>query len=247
MLELKNINFSTGTRKILENITYTFEKGKIYAVLGNNGVGKSTLARIIMGLDGYKGNHGGNIFFAGQDITNMSVTERAKLGITMAWQEPARFEGLGVKEYLTLGKRIKLSENELIEILNLVGLNPFYLHRKVDKTLSGGERKRIELASLIILKPRFAIFDEPDSGIDMMSNVMVERIFKIITANGGSVLSITHREEIAEIANEAFLICSGKIKAEGDPKKVSEVYKTTCDNCAHINVPIDFFENEVKL
>ncbi|KAF2956347.1 ATP-binding cassette domain-containing protein [Marinitoga sp. 38H-ov] len=243
MLELKNINFKTGSRKILEDISYSFGKSKIYAVLGNNGVGKSTLARIIMGLDGY--NHGGKIYFEGQNITNMSVTERAKLGITMAWQEPARFEGLGVKEYLTLGKRIDLSENELIEILNLVGLNPFYLHRNVDKTLSGGERKRIELASLIILKPKFAIFDEPDSGIDMMSNIMIERIFKIITANGGTVLSITHREEIAEIADEAFLICSGKIKAAGNPKKVSEVYKTTCDNCSHINVPVEF--NGVKL
>ncbi|MBM7559714.1 ATP-binding cassette domain-containing protein [Marinitoga litoralis] len=247
MLELKNISFITGSRKILEDISYNFEKGKIYAILGNNGVGKSTLARIIMGLNGYFGNHGGKIYFEGNDITYMSITERAKLGITMAWQEPARFEGLGVREYLTLGKRINLSENELIEILNLVGLNPFYLHRKVDKTLSGGERKRIELASLIILKPKFAIFDEPDSGIDMMSNIMIERIFKIITANGGSVLSITHREEIAEIADEALLICSGKIKSQGDPKKVSEVYKTTCDNCAHINVPVEFIQNEVKL
>ncbi|GAB6189026.1 ABC transporter ATP-binding protein [Marinitoga arctica] len=247
MLELKNINFITGSRKILEDITFNFEKRKIYAILGNNGVGKSTLARIIMGLDGYKNNHGGKIFFENKDITDLSVTERARLGITMAWQEPARYEGLGVREYLTLGKRIKLSDNDLLEILNLVGLNPFYLHRKVDKTLSGGERKRIELASLIILKPKFAIFDEPDSGIDMMSNIMIERIFKVITANGGTVLSITHREEIAEIADEAFLICSGKITAKGDPKKVSEVYKTTCDSCSHINVPVDFLGNEVKL
>ncbi|NUU98599.1 ABC transporter ATP-binding protein [Marinitoga sp. 1154] len=247
MLELKNISFKTGSRKILEDISYKFEKGKIYAVLGNNGVGKSTLARIIMGLDGYIRKHGGLIIFNGEDITNLNITERAKRGITMAWQEPVRYEGLGVREHLTLGKRINLSDSELIEILNLVGLNPFYLHRKVDKTLSGGERKRIELASLIILKPKFAIFDEPDSGIDMMSNIMIERIFKIITANGGTVLSITHREEIAEIADEAFLICSGKIKAEGDPKKVSEVYKSTCDNCAHINVPVEFTEDEVKL
>ncbi|SHE54607.1 Iron-regulated ABC transporter ATPase subunit SufC [Marinitoga hydrogenitolerans DSM 16785] len=247
MLELKNISFKTGTRKILEDISYKFEDGKIYAVLGNNGVGKSTLARIIMGLNGYIGKHGGQIIFNGKDITNLNITERAKLRITMAWQEPVRYEGLGVREYLTLGKRINLSDSELIEILNLVGLNPFYLHRKVDKTLSGGERKRIELASLIILKPRFAIFDEPDSGIDMMSNIMIERIFKIITSTGGTVLSITHREEIAEIADEAFLICSGKIKAEGDPKKVSEVYKSTCDNCAHINVPVEFTEDEVKL
>ncbi|WP_129407966.1 ATP-binding cassette domain-containing protein [Marinitoga lauensis] len=247
MLELKNISFSAGPRKVLEDITYTFEKGKIYAALGNNGVGKSTLARIIMGLNGYKGTHGGKIYFEGKDITDFSITERAKLGITMAWQEPVRYEGLGVREYLTLGKRINLSDNELLEILNLVGLNPFYLHRKVDKTLSGGERKRIELASLIILKPKFAIFDEPDSGIDMMSNIMIERIFKIITANGGTVLSITHREEIAEVADEAFLICSGKITSKGDPKKVSEFYRSTCDNCSHINVPVDMIENEVKL
>ncbi|NUU95134.1 ABC transporter ATP-binding protein [Marinitoga sp. 1135] len=247
MLELQNISFNVGPRKIIEDISFKFEEKKIYAVLGNNGVGKSTLARIIMGLDGYKGNHGGRIIFNGEDITDYSITERAKLGITMAWQEPVRYEGLGVKEYLTLGKRINLSDAELIEILNLVGLNPFYLHRKVDKTLSGGERKRIELASLIILKPKFAIFDEPDSGIDMMSNIMIERIFKMITSNGGSVLSITHREEIAEIADEAFLICSGRIKSQGDPKIVSEVYKSTCDNCAHINVPVEDMGNEVKL
>ena len=246
MLELKEISFYANERKILENVTYKFEEGKSYAILGNNGVGKSSLSKIIMGLEGYKDKHGGILLFNNIDITKMSVSERAKLGISMAWQEPVRFEGIGVKDYLTLGGKYKKTEKELNAILKEVGLNPFYLHRNVDKTLSGGERKRIEMASILILKPKLVILDEPDSGIDMMSNAIIENVIKKIKESGGTTISITHREEIALIADKALLLCGGKVHKEGNPEVVSFVYKSMCDTCSHINAPIEDVEVNLK-
>jgi len=238
VLELKNISFSTNERNILDNLNFTFESGLSYAILGNNGVGKSSLAKIIMGTDDYRTNHTGKIYFNDEDITEKNISERAKLGITMTWQEPVRFQGITVKDYISLGGKININNSEIFRLLDIAGLNHSYINRKVDKTLSGGERKRIELISIIALKPKFVIFDEPDSGIDMMSNSMIKSIIQELLNIKATVLSITHREEIAMISNKAILLCAGKINMVGDPEKVSNTYKSLCDNCSHVNNPV---------
>ncbi|MDN5341291.1 ATP-binding cassette domain-containing protein [Oceanotoga sp. DSM 15011] len=242
MLELKNISFCTSEKNILNDLNYTFERGKTYSVLGNNGVGKSTLAKIIMGLNGYYKNHKGEIILNNEDITDLKIDERARKGITMAWQEPARFKGMSVIDYLKLGNKNQLTMNDMIKYLNLVGLNEKYLNRNVDKTLSGGERKRIELASIVILKPEIVILDEPDSGIDMMSNSMIDSILKELKNNNSTVITITHREEISLLSDKAILLCNGMIRNEGTPEYIGNIYKKLCDFCTNINEPAEKIE-----
>ena len=140
LLELRDLTFTAGTRKILDGFDLTVEAGEIHALLGTNGTGKSTVAYLIMGCEGYKPDSG-EILFDGRMISDFTISERAKLGITMAWQEPARFEGITVGNYLSLGRK----NADPDEALGIVGLHPaLYLNRMVDKCLSGGERKRIE-------------------------------------------------------------------------------------------------------
>ncbi|HEW91674.1 MAG TPA: ATP-binding cassette domain-containing protein [Thermotogaceae bacterium] len=236
MLELIDIKLERENRKVLKGISAKFEDRKIYAILGNNGVGKSTLAYIIMGLESYR-DHEGEIIFDGKKINEKSVSERAKLGITLVWQEPARFEGLTVKEYLTLGSKKRFSEMELLEALRIVGLSGDYLYRFADNSLSGGERKRIELASILLLNPKFVVLDEPDSGIDIISTNMIEEVLRKLKNAGATLLVITHREEIAKMADEAYLMCDGEFLESGTVDKIIEFYKSHCDNCNHINKP----------
>lgn len=234
---LNNLSLKKNEKEILRDINVAFNTGKVYAILGTNGAGKSSLAYVLMGVNDYKPTSG-KIFLDGEDITDLSVTERAKRGITLLWQEPVRFQGLSVEQYLTLGGKIRASREELESILELVGLSgKLYLHRMVDGLLSGGERKRVELASVLLLKPRYAILDEPDSGIDIMSLSMIEKVMEHIVEGNGSVILITHREEIARIAHEAYLLCNGSILASGSPDKIIEYYKNKCDNCSHANLP----------
>jgi len=248
MLTIKDLSFSTEEKNIIKNIGYDFKPGKIYAILGNNGVGKSTLVKIIMGMNGYFKNHGGTIFFENNDITELSLVERAKLGITITNQEPARFKGISVEAYLKLGGKNSYSDKEIIDALRTVGLNGIYRFRKVDKTLSGGERKRIELASILLIKPKVVIFDEPDSGIDMMSNSMLADVIKKLKEKNSTVIIITHREEISLLADVALLLCNGYIRDVGDPTRINKLYKETCDVCGHVNRPIneEVIENDVN-
>ncbi|HEX9136480.1 MAG TPA: ATP-binding cassette domain-containing protein, partial [Nitrospirota bacterium] len=190
---------------------------------------KSTLAYLIMGCEGYW-PASGEIWFDNAIINGLKIYERARLGITMAWQEPVRFEGISVMDYLSIKNR----EMDPAPFLNLVGLAPeLYLTRMVDRCLSGGERKRIELASVLALKPRLAILDEPDSGIDMLSIQDVINVINAFKKGGSAVLLITHREEISVITDRASQVCNGKIICSGDPEKVAEHYKArhclTCD------------------
>ncbi|MDH4232701.1 MAG: ATP-binding cassette domain-containing protein, partial [Nitrospirota bacterium] len=139
------------------------------------------------------------------------------------WQEPVRFEGICVADYLTIGRK----KNNPAHYLELVGLQPeFYLDRMVDRSLSGGERKRVELASVLALGPKLAILDEPDSGIDMLSTQDIIKVISLFKENGSSVLLITHREEIAAMADMASQICHGKIICAGRPDKVAAFYKS---------------------
>ena len=243
MLELIDIGFEVEGKKILRKITMKFEEGKKYSILGMNGAGKSTIAYVIMGLEGYKPT-AGKIYLDGEDITDLPVSERAKRGITLLWQEPARFRGLTVKDYLTLGGKLSIKKDEIAQILELVGLSPLlYMNRTVDESLSGGERKRIELASVLLLEPRYAILDEPDSGIDIMSLDMIKNVIDWIFDHGGTPILITHREEVALETDESYLVCRGIILKRGKSKDLVEYYRTTCDKCDHINLPV---ENKVE-
>ncbi len=234
LLDVDNVVYGTGPdgkTPILSGLSLSIEQGEVHALLGTNGTGKSTLAYLIMGCEGYRPSEG-EIRFHGSVIHGLAVHERARLGITMAWQEPVRFEGISVRDYLSLHH----TDVDPAPYLQLVGLSPgLYLQRMVDKCLSGGERKRIELASVLALAPKLAVLDEPDSGIDMLS---IQDVINVITAfkrNGTAVLLITHREEIAKIADRASQLCYGKIICSGTPEKVAEHYKMRkCATCSRV-------------
>ena len=214
LLEVRNLVFKANERVVLDQLSLTIEPAKIHALLGTNGTGKSTLAAMVMGCEGYRPT-AGEILFDGAVINDLKIHERAKIGIAMAWQEPVRFEGLGVAEYLTLNERA----GDAAYYLQLVGLEPsLYLNRKVDKSLSGGERKRIELASVLALQARLAILDEPDSGIDMLSTGEIINVINRFKENGTAVLLITHREEMVLMADHAMQICRGRIICSGNPR-----------------------------
>lgn len=237
MLKLLNVGLSKDSKQILKHLNLIFGEQEVHVVMGPNGSGKSSLAYTIMGLEGYKPTEG-KILLDDRDITNLGVADRAKLGIHLMWQEPARFRGLTVRQYLTLGGKLKVSQSELEEVLHLVGLSPsLYINRMVDELLSGGERKRVELASILLLKPRYAILDEPDSGIDVLSLDMIKSIVEKIIEKGGSAIVITHREEVASIADVAYVLCDGRIVRSGLPDEVMNYYKNFCDVCNHTNVP----------
>lgn len=231
MLELNNLSFQAGDRKILDGCTLAVRPREIHALLGTNGVGKSTLAYLIMGCDGYAPDEG-EIRFNGEVINHLGISERAKLGITMTWQEPVRFEGISVSDYISLGNQSR----DVAHYLHLVGLDPaLYLHRMVDRCLSGGERKRIELASALALHPQFAVLDEPDSGIDMLSFDDIVHVIRLFRENGASVLLITHRPELAMIADHASQLCGGHIVSTGSPREVTDFFMAKkCAVCAEV-------------
>jgi Fe-S cluster assembly ATP-binding protein len=236
LLAIKGLTYETGNKKILDDFSMTIESSEVHALLGTNGTGKSTLAYLVMGCEGYRPTSG-EIVFDGKIINDLKIHERAKLGITMAWQEPVRFEGITVRDYITLNNK----DTDPAHYIGMVGLHPeLYLHRMVDKSLSGGERKRIELASILALNPRLAILDEPDSGIDMLSTQDIVNVINAFKKNGSSVLLITHREEIVLIADRASQICNGRVVCSGSPEKVAEYYKSrkclVCDGevCAYV-------------
>ena len=230
ILKTNNLSYRVGKKYILKDVNLRVYNNEIHTLVGTNGTGKTTLAFIIMGLSGYMPSTG-EIIFNGKNITSLSITERAKLGITLAWQNPALFEGITVRDYLNLNKGSIPPEKSI----EMVGLNPhIYLSRVVDSSLSGGERKRIELASVISIYPRLAILDEPDSGIDMISIEDIKRIILGLKELGSSVILITHREEIADIGDTASLICRGEILKVGKPEEVSIFFKKNCERCNHV-------------
>jgi len=235
LLEIRQLCFQVDSRMILDELDLSVEDGEVHALLGTNGTGKSTLACLVMGCGGYRPVCG-DILFDGRPLAPLSISERARLGIAMAWQEPARFEGLSVRDYLSLHG----SPERAGEALTMVGLEPSpYLDRMVDRSLSGGERKRIELASLLTLDLRLAILDEPDSGIDMLSTRGIIDVISTFRDRRTAVLLITHREEIALIADRASQICGGRIVSSGPPQEVADRFQgrrcQLCDGreCTH--------------
>lgn len=228
LLDIRKLTFEVGHQTILDQLSLTIEPQEIHALLGANGSGKTTLAFLLMGCDGYVPT-AGTVLFEGADVLPLKMHERARLGLTLAWQEPARFEGVTVRELLTLGH----SERDPEPVLMQVGLDPDrYLNRRVDKALSGGERHRIELASVLTMKPKLAILDEPAAGIDMLSINHIINVIRTLKDHGGAVLLITHQEEVAAIADSASQLCNGRIIFSGDPAHVIEHFRgRTCVRC----------------
>ncbi len=236
VLEVKNVSLQLGAKQILDDLSLEFWSGHIHAVVGPNGAGKSTLASTIMGLSGY-GDFSGDIRFDGQSLKGLTIDNRARLGITMAWQEPARYEGLTVERFVSAGAVDKSRENTA-QALDIVGLNPDeYIDRAVDRTLSGGERKRIELASIMTMAPRLVIMDEPDSGIDVDALQKIFKAIRLLKERGTTVLMITHSATVLEKADHAFLICCGRMVEKGPVDGIMTYFGEKCIPCDHKNQP----------
>ena len=219
MLELQNICFRRDDKQILDNVSLKIDDEKFVVITGPNGGGKSTLAKIIMGINQ---PDSGKIIFNGEDITNKSISERAKLGIGFAFQQPVKFKGITVGDLLELsvGRKIKLSEN--CDMLSQVGLCPKdYIKREINSSLSGGELKRIEIASVVARGTALSIFDEPEAGIDLWSfNNLIDVFEKMHKEIKGSIVLISHQERILNIADEIILIENGKIVGQGKKEDI---------------------------
>ena len=231
MLELKNIRFEVEaedkSKEIIKDVSLTIPDGEFVVVTGPNGGGKSTLARLIMGIEQPSD---GSIIFDGQDITALGVTERANLGISYALQQPVRFKGIRVVDLLRLAAKKELTIGEACNYLAAVGLCARdYVEREVNSSLSGGELKRIEIATVLARGTRLAVFDEPEAGIDLWSFQSLIQVFENMQKRThGSILIISHQERILEIADEIILIADGRVKDQGRKDEIlPELLKTT--------------------
>lgn len=218
MLELKNITYkvieNNKEKTILDNVSCVFSDNLVTAITGHNGSGKSTLTKIIMGI---VKPTSGSVIYNGEDITDMSIDERARLGINYAFQLPITFKGMTVKELLDIASNEENSVPKACEYLSKVGIcAKDYIERDYDKTLSGGELKRIELAMTIAKKGDTIIFDEPEAGIDLWS---FERLNNLFDTNK-SYIVVSHQQRLLERADKILVLDSGKVKDYGDSKKV---------------------------
>ena len=214
MLELKNICFTRDNKKILDNVSLKLEDEKFVVITGPNGSGKSTLAKIIMGI---VKPDSGKILFNGKDITNWSIDKRAKNGISFAFQQPVKFKGITVYDLIKLSSGKEINKAEACNVLAKVGLcAKEYVDREINNSLSGGELKRIEIATVAVRESKLTIFDEPEAGIDLWSFQSLIKVFedmrKIVK---GTTLIISHQERILNIADKLILMNSGKIENIG--------------------------------
>ena len=218
MLTLKNLSLTAadaqGRADIVKNVSLDVEDGKFLVITGPNGGGKTTLAKLIMGL---ATPTGGQILLDGEDITGLSITDRARRGISYSFQQPPRFKGMKVSDLLTIAAGKPLSHDEACSYLTQVGLCARdYLSRDVDTSLSGGEVKRIEIATLLAKNSRIMIFDEPEAGIDLWSFARLTETFRELHEKGGrTILIISHQERIIRLADEIVLIANGEIAGRG--------------------------------
>ena len=218
MLTLKNLSLTAadaqGRADIVKNVSLDVEDGKFLVITGPNGGGKTTLAKLIMGL---ATPTGGQIFLDGEDITGLSITDRAKRGISYSFQQPPRFKGMKVSDLLTIAAGKALSHDEACSYLTQVGLCARdYLSRDVDTSLSGGEVKRIEIATLLAKNSRLMIFDEPEAGIDLWSFARLTETFRDLHEKGRhTIIIISHQERIIRLADEIVLLANGEIAGRG--------------------------------
>ena len=227
MLELKNISFSvddenaeSGEVEILKDINLRIDENKFVVITGPNGGGKSTLAGLIAGI---RKPTSGQIIFDGKDITDLSITDRAKAGISFAFQQPVRFKGIRVIDLLRIASAKDISVSEACEYLSEVGLCARdYIEREVNASLSGGELKRIEIATVMARKTRLSVFDEPEAGIDLWSFQNLIRIFENMRKeiSGSSIIIISHQERILNIADEIVVVKDGSIARHGAAKEI---------------------------
>ena len=230
MLELRNVSFEVDGKKILNNISLTMEDNRFTVITGPNGGGKSTLAKLIMGIE--KPTEG-EILFDGEDITAMSIDERAKRKIGYAFQQPPRFKGMSVRKLLSLAHGKDLDEEICCSYLTDVGLcSKDYLNRDVDASLSGGEVKRIEIASILARDLKLSIFDEPEAGIDLWSFAkLVETFQKLQRESRQSIILISHQERIMQLADEIIIIENGAIKTKGKRDDILPTLMSEFDSC----------------
>lgn len=219
MLELKNICFSADGKEILKNINLTIDDAKFIVITGPNGSGKSTLAKIIAGIIT---PDSGQILLDGQDITDLGITERARAGISFAFQQPVRFKGVTVKDLITLASGRELSTAAACQYLAEVGMcAKDYIDREVNASLSGGELKRIEIATVMARKTKLTLFDEPEAGIDLWSFQNLINVFeKMHEEIQGSIMIISHQERILDIADRVVLLSGGEVKQIGTKEEV---------------------------
>lgn len=218
MLELKNLCLSAddeqGKVDILKDVSLTVADGEFLVITGPNGGGKTTLAKAVMGL---ARPTAGQIFWSGEDVTNRSITERARRGISYGFQQPPRFKGLKVRDLLTVAAGKNLGHDEACAYLTKVGLCARdYLERDVDTSLSGGEVKRIEIASILAKNAELMLFDEPEAGIDLWSFARLTETFRQLHDEGGhTIIIISHQERIIQLADEIVLIADGTVAGRG--------------------------------
>jgi len=216
MLELKDLYFSASGRNIIDGMNYTFEKGKFYAITGPNGSGKTTLAKLIMGINPASS---GSISFQGKEISSLSITERAREGIAYSFQQPARFKGITFRDLLAMAAGTD-DEAMLLALLRRVGICSLsFLDNPVDAKLSGGEIKKIELATTIARNPKLAIYDEPDTGIDLWTiQPMVRLLKREQKEHGTTTVVVSHNRAFLEAADIVLMISEGKLVYRGDLK-----------------------------
>ncbi len=220
MLQLQDIAWSAPDgERILKGVSLTVPDDTLMVITGPNGGGKTTLAKVIAGLERPES---GRILLDGEDITDLNVTERAKRGVSYAFQQPVRFKGLVVRQLLELAAGEKLSEAKLCDVLSQVGLCAReYIDREVNATLSGGEIKRIEIATVLLRHSRLSIFDEPEAGIDLWSFNNLITVFQSLRSTlHGSMVIISHQERILQIADEIAVISGGELTHQGKAEEI---------------------------
>ena len=224
MLEIKDLSFAVSEesreKEIIHDLSLTIEDGKFVVITGPNGSGKSTLARLIMGIEK---PISGSILLDGEDITSLGVTERARKGVSFAFQQPVRFKGIRVQDLLRIASGSKLTVAEACSYLSEVGLCARdYIDREINSSLSGGELKRIEIATLLARRTRLSVFDEPEAGIDLWSFQNLIRIFEKMRREiaDSSIVIISHQERILQIADEIVVLADGRISKRGRPADI---------------------------
>ena len=235
MLELRHVGFETDDNKeILRDVSLTVQD-RFVAITGPNGGGKSTLAKVIAGI--YQPTSG-QILLDGVDITHMSITDRANLGLSYAFQQPVRFKGLRVKDLLSLAAGKNTSVNEACSYLSEVGLCARdYVDRELNDSLSGGELKRIEIAMVLARGTKLSIFDEPEAGIDLWSFAKLTETFKAIhQKREATLIVISHQERIIDLADEIVMIRDGKIAKHGPKDEIfPQILANTSAGCSYMS------------